>query len=116
MICAILLLVCNADAERKTQTFTIEQEVTKPRSAQHATGNETPLISKNFTPEISGVIYEMSEKGLVVISPFADKKQGYGERFLTLNPFTRTGSGTSADDLDASLAEYGGIKLIGFDF
>ncbi len=77
--------------------------------------SKTPTRVEKLKPQPTGVIYEMSRDGFVVINPAAPKDFGYGEKYLTTNPFP---AGTLSQDNNSSEAkrEFGGIKLIGAEF
>jgi hypothetical protein len=68
---------------------------------------------ERLRPVPSGVIYEMSQKGLVIIWPGAGPEYGKGEAFLTapMPPQQEIGGHKNGMPFD-----FGGIKLIGFDF
>jgi hypothetical protein len=79
--------------------------------------SEAPEVpqGERLTPRPSGIVYEMSEKGLIVIYPLAGPEYGYGEKFLASNPLPQMLPKAPPDHEDRRRA-FGGFQLIGLEF
>ncbi|MDE1172056.1 MAG: hypothetical protein PW734_12755 [Verrucomicrobium sp.] len=97
-----------------TTQFTSPNNLDSQMTKQIPGGKGPIAPDGRFAPRPSGVLYELSQKGPILISPLAPPQYGIGQRFLTPNPTkpelipTEVPQGQDRD--------FGGIKLFGWDF
>jgi hypothetical protein len=106
-------LIVGLSSGVRAQNFSASQNFNQKKQGTVAPAEKAPEKLKPFAPRPSGVIYEMSEKGLVMIYPGAPASLGYGEKFLTANPFTGS---QATDNANERRRDFGGLQLIGFEY
>lgn len=112
LACLLALLLLHP-AFLRAQQFSQKQEKTLNKNTAQAQNTKRPIKVKPVDPVESGALVDLYKRGYVVLSPGAPVSEGYGQRFLTSNPFPR---GSTTENSEATAREFGGIKLLGFDF
>lgn len=83
-----------------------------PDGQQPLSNNAVPI--KPFDPKPTGALNGLYRNGLIMLSPLAPTRYGYGTQYLSKypaqNPYFALTSGTSTNP------EFGGIELLGWDF
>jgi hypothetical protein len=113
MLLLTFALVVGLSSGGLAQSFSASPNFNQKKQGTVAPAEKAPEKLAPFSPRPTGVIYEMSEKGLVMIYPGAPASLGYGEKFLTATPFT--GSQVT-DNANERRRDFGGIQLIGFEY
>ena len=116
-LCVILsLIVILADIAQAESVSAAKDDTGRSGFSKHGNGQSpvtrSPIKVDKLPARPTGMFYEMAEHGFIVIDPTAPPSEGYGQRFLTTNPFP----GSVADHRQDAAHEFGGIVFIGFGF
>lgn len=110
VLTAIMLL---APAVLSAQQFSDKKDKSLSKNITQSQNTKRAIKVKPVDPVESGALVDLYKRGYVVLSPGAPASEGHGQRFLTSNPFPR---GSTAENSETTAREFGGIKLVGFDF
>jgi hypothetical protein len=120
-LCAVFTLLAVLAVGAQGQSYSAAREESGGRSGYSKGGVRPGQVVKQprsgavekLPPKPTGVFYEMSEQGFIVIDPTAPKEAGMGQQFLSTNPFP---GAPGSNRIDENSRPFGGIRLIGFEF
>lgn len=115
IVTALAFLPCLQAQDSPTISASQNQPITTEKSTPVRTQPQkstTPAVNTKGW-QTTGMIYEMSEKGLVVISPTAPASMGYGTKAIIPPGTTTSGASAQVNQNDRIVD---GINLIGWSW